>query len=90
MSIPLIQYSYVVEVFIFLWIYRQSAGLLGHVIGLSQGLYLNTEQHKHRINAHTHTHTPSFWKSVACLKSAIVLGNYDCVAVASLLGVSSP
>jgi hypothetical protein len=34
-----------------------SVGLLGRVIGLSQGLYLSTAQHKHRINAHTHTHT---------------------------------
>jgi hypothetical protein len=31
--------------------------LLGRVISSSQGLYLNTGQHKHRINAHTHTHT---------------------------------
>jgi hypothetical protein len=29
-------------------------GLLGRVIGSSQGLYLNTGQHKHRINAYTH------------------------------------
>jgi hypothetical protein len=31
----------------------QSAGLLGRVISSSQGLYLNTGQHKHRINAYT-------------------------------------
>jgi hypothetical protein len=41
----------------------QTVGLLGRVISSSQGLYLNTEQHKHRINAyihtHTHTHTPN-------------------------------
>jgi hypothetical protein len=41
------------RLFIFLWIYTQSVGLLGRVIGPSQGLYLNTGQHKHRINAHT-------------------------------------
>jgi hypothetical protein len=31
----------------------QSIGLLGQVISSSQGLYLNTGQHKHRINAYT-------------------------------------
>jgi hypothetical protein len=31
----------------------QSAGLLGRVISPSQGRYLNTGQHKHRINAYT-------------------------------------
>jgi hypothetical protein len=30
-------------------------GLLGRGISSSQGLYLNTGQHKHRINAHTQT-----------------------------------
>jgi hypothetical protein len=29
------------------WIYTQSVGLLGRVIGPSQGRYLNTGQHKH-------------------------------------------
>jgi hypothetical protein len=47
---------------IFLWIYTQSVGLLGRVIGLSQVLYPNTGKHKHRINAcaraRAHTHTP--------------------------------
>jgi hypothetical protein len=43
--------------------FTQSVGLIGRVIGPSQGLYLNTE-HKHRItraHAHTrtHTHTPN-------------------------------
>jgi hypothetical protein len=33
-------------------IYTQSVRLLGRVISPSQGRYLNTEQHKHRINAH--------------------------------------
>jgi hypothetical protein len=43
-----------------LWIYTQSVGLLGRVIGQSQGLYLNTGHHKHRINAHTpNIHAPS-------------------------------
>jgi hypothetical protein len=46
-------YSYGIEVFIFLWIYTQSVGLLGRVICPLQGFYLNTGQHKHRINTHT-------------------------------------
>jgi hypothetical protein len=32
----------------------QSVGLLGRGISPSQGHYLHTEQHKHRINAHRH------------------------------------
>jgi hypothetical protein len=55
MSIPLIPYPCGVEVFFFLWIYTQTVGLLGRVIGRSQDLYLNTGQHKHRINARAHT-----------------------------------
>jgi hypothetical protein len=31
----------------------QTVGLLGRVISTSQGLYLNTGQHKHRISTHT-------------------------------------
>jgi hypothetical protein len=31
-----------------------TVGLLGRVISSSQGLYLNTGQHKHRINIYTH------------------------------------
>jgi hypothetical protein len=34
------------------WSYTQSVGLSKRGIGPSQGLYLHTEQHKHRINAH--------------------------------------
>jgi hypothetical protein len=53
-------YSYGVESFIFLWIYTQTVGLLGRVIGPSQGLYLNTGQHKHRkTRARAHTHQTS-------------------------------
>jgi hypothetical protein len=53
-AIPLIPYSYGVEVFIFLWIYTQSVGLFGRVISLSQGLYLytNTEKHTHTLTKH--------------------------------------
>jgi hypothetical protein len=35
-------------------VYTQSVGLLGQGISPSQGLYLQTEQHKHRIKAHRH------------------------------------
>jgi hypothetical protein len=34
--------------------FSQRIGLLGRVINPSQGLYLNTWQHKHRINVYTH------------------------------------
>jgi hypothetical protein len=34
------------------WSYTQSVGLLQRGISPSQGRYLHTEQHKHRINAH--------------------------------------
>jgi hypothetical protein len=34
------------------WSYTQSVGLLGREISESQGLYLYTEKHKHRINAY--------------------------------------
>jgi hypothetical protein len=37
----------------FLWVYTQLVGFIGRVIGPSQGLYLNTGQHQHRINTHT-------------------------------------
>jgi hypothetical protein len=45
-SVPLVPYSYGVEMLFNLWIYTQSVGLP------SQGCYLHTEQHKHRISAH--------------------------------------
>jgi hypothetical protein len=34
--------------------FLQMVGLLGQVISSSQGLYVNTEQHKHRINTYTY------------------------------------
>jgi hypothetical protein len=34
------------------WSYTQSVGLLGRVISPSRGVYLHTEQHKHKIKAH--------------------------------------
>jgi hypothetical protein len=38
--------------FSFSWSYKQSVGLLWRGINPSKGLYIHTEQHKHRINAH--------------------------------------
>jgi hypothetical protein len=39
------------------WSFTQSVGLLGQEISPSQGRYLHTGQHEHRINAHKY---PSF------------------------------
>jgi hypothetical protein len=59
-------------------LFTQTVGLLGWVISPSQGHYLRTEQHKHRINSHTdshassgiRTHDPSVWAGEAssCLR----------------------
>jgi hypothetical protein len=46
--------------FFSLLIYTQSVGLLGLGISPSEGRYLHSEQHKHRINAHTDTHASSW------------------------------
>jgi hypothetical protein len=40
--------------------FSQTVGLLGRVISPSQGRYLDTGQHKHRINSYTHE-TSMFW-----------------------------
>jgi hypothetical protein len=64
------------------WSYTRSVGLLGRGISPSQGLYLHTEQYKHRINAHNtdihalsgiRTHDPSVRASEdsSCLKVPI-------------------
>jgi hypothetical protein len=42
------------SLFQFLDLFTQSVGLLGQGISPSQGLYLYTEQQKHRINVHIH------------------------------------
>jgi hypothetical protein len=47
---PLLQFRY---------LFTQSVGLLGQVISPSQGRYLHTGQHKHRINAGTDIHALS-------------------------------
>jgi hypothetical protein len=64
------QYFIIIHHFIHQWDYRplmgptlffsyaffftQTVGLVGRVMSPSQGRYLHTGQHKHRINAHTH------------------------------------
>jgi hypothetical protein len=46
------------------WSYTQSVGPLGRGISPPQGLYLHTEQHKHRINAHnTYIHALSGFRT---------------------------
>jgi hypothetical protein len=65
-------------------IYTQSLGLLGRLIGPSQGLYLHTGQHKHRINSQTsmprvgfETTIPVFERAETVLaldRSATVIG----------------
>jgi hypothetical protein len=44
----------------YLWIYRQLVGLLGRVIGPTQGLYLHTGQHNTEKRRHTSTPRPGF------------------------------
>jgi Na+-transporting methylmalonyl-CoA/oxaloacetate decarboxylase gamma subunit len=53
---PFLLYLYGVEVvfFFFIFIILQAVGFLGRVISSSQGLYLNTGHHKHRINTYTY------------------------------------
>jgi hypothetical protein len=72
------------DVFSVFWSYTQSVGLLWRGISPYQGLYLHTEQHKHRINAHTdihalsgvRTHDPGVRVSEdsSCLSAATVIG----------------
>jgi hypothetical protein len=45
-----------------LWSFLETVGLLGRVISSSQGFYLNTGQHKHRLNRYTHQ------KSMPCVE----------------------
>jgi hypothetical protein len=45
--------------FSFVIIFTQTVGLLGRGISPSQGLYLHTGQHKHRINTHKNIHVLS-------------------------------
>jgi hypothetical protein len=60
----------------FVIFFTQTVGLLGWVISPSQGRYLHTGWHKHRINVHTdihalswiRTHDPSVQASEECLR----------------------
>jgi hypothetical protein len=45
--------------FVIFFFFTQTVGLLERVISPSQGRYLHTRQHKHRINAHTDIHALS-------------------------------
>jgi hypothetical protein len=73
-SISFIHSSMALQPFVGSWpllqfrnLFTQTVGLLGQVISPSEGRYLHTEQHKHRINAHRNinalsgirTHDPS-------------------------------
>jgi hypothetical protein len=70
--------------FISFLIHIQTVGLLGRGISPSQGCYLHTGQHKHKINAHTNihafsgirTHDPSLQagEDCSCLRPR---GHYD-------------
>jgi hypothetical protein len=53
---PFLLYLYDVEVVSSFWSFLQTVELLGWVISSSQGLYLNTGQHKH---IHIHIHIPN-------------------------------
>jgi hypothetical protein len=57
--------------FFSLLIYPQSIGLLGRVISPSQGRYLDTEQHKHRINAHRDIHA---WSEIQTYDPSVGAG----------------
>jgi hypothetical protein len=54
LSMALQSFSWNLAAFSLSYSYTQLVGLLGRGIGQSQGRYLHTEQHKHRINAHKH------------------------------------
>jgi hypothetical protein len=61
----------------------QAAGLLGQVINPSQGLYLNTGQHKHRINIYTYgTSMPcvGFEHTIPASEQAKTVHDLDCSA----------
>jgi hypothetical protein len=75
--------------FLVSWTYTQSVGLLGRGISPSQGRYLHTEQHKHRINAHnTDIHASSGIQthdsSIRASEDSLCLrprGHYDRVTI---------
>jgi hypothetical protein len=58
------------QFFSFVIVFTQSVGLLGRVISPSQGRYLHTGQHKHRINAHTDIHAFEWDSNVLSQRSS--------------------
>jgi hypothetical protein len=63
--------------------FSQTAGLLGRVISPSQGRYLSTGQHKHKINAYTHqTSMPwvRFEHTIPASERAKTVHALDCAA----------
>jgi hypothetical protein len=71
----------------------QTVGLLGRVISSSQGLYLNTEQHKHTINTYTHqTSMPSagFEHTIPASERAKTVHALDCSATVTGSGCRDP
>jgi hypothetical protein len=60
--------------------FSQTAGLLGRGISPSQGHYLNTGQHKHRINTYTHqtsTHSVGFKPMIPASERAKIIHALD-------------
>jgi hypothetical protein len=69
--------------FFFILVVLQTVGLLGRVISSSQGLYLNTGQHKDRINTYTYqTSMPyvGFKPTIQASKRAKTVHALDCSA----------
>jgi hypothetical protein len=65
-------------------IFTQTVGLFGRVISLSQGRYLHTGQHKHRIKAHRH---PCFCEHLvppATREHAIMEGTFSVMSIPGL------
>jgi hypothetical protein len=69
-------------------IYTQSVGLLGRGMRPSQGRYLYTEQHKHRINAHRHPYLKvGFEPTIPVFERARTVHALDCAA--TVIGVQT-
>jgi hypothetical protein len=64
-----------------LYFYRQSVGLLGRGIIQSQGRYLHTEQHKHRINAQTSMPRAGFEPTIPEFERAIMVHALERAAI---------
>jgi hypothetical protein len=64
--------------------FTQSVGLLGRVISPSQGRYLHTRQHKHRINTYTDIHALSGIRS----HDPSVRASEDSSCAATVIGIT--